>query len=96
MPWLVIAGILIGFANSGYLEVFGSTVLFIPVWFAYLNITKNHVWLQLSVTTSQAIEAHGWNRKYALFRVYLGEAYVVLTTSLPMALISHLIKSIVT
>ena len=50
MPWLLIAGALIGIANDNYFAVLVSCLGFVPVWFIYISLMKHHAWYEMKAT----------------------------------------------
>lgn len=95
MPWLLIAGILIGIANDNLFSVLGSCFGFVPAWFIYISLMKHHAWYQMKVTAFGAMENRGWSRTKATTIAWLGEIYTVLSTTIPVALLTFLIKYLI-
>ena len=95
MPWLLIAGTLIGIANDNYFAVLGSCLGFVPAWFIYISLIKHHAWYQIKVTAFGAMETRGWSRIKAITVACFAEIYTVLSTTIPVALITHFIKSLI-
>ena len=93
MPWLLIAGILIGIANEDYFAVLGSCLGFVPVWFIYISLMKHHAWYEMKVTVFRGMETKGWSKLKATVISWLVEIYTVLSTTIPIGLLAHFVKT---
>ena len=95
MPWLLIAGTLIGITNDNYFAVLGSCLAFVPVWFIYISLMRHHAWYEMKVTAFAGMETKGWGRLKATVISWLVEVYTVLSTTIPIGLLSHFAKTLV-
>ena len=94
LPWLSIAGVLIGVSNDSYFTALVCSIAFYPVWLVYIFITQNYVMQKIQSNIYIAVGVKGWGITKSTVVFLLIEFVAVVTTVIPIALLAHFLTKI--
>ncbi len=90
----VVAGIMIGLASTGWFETLGGSALWPLVFCAYVSITDSA--RRDATVAGFAERGHHLFLRSAVLTFYGIEFLTALSTALPVAVLTHLVKRFVT